>query len=54
MEIRREVQTFVGACETLLDSYVCSALAKDEKDLILYYVNELAQKFESGHNPTAV
>jgi hypothetical protein len=55
IQIRREVQTFVGACEQLLDSYVFSELTNDEKDLILYYVNELGRKFESGRrDPAAV
>jgi len=47
MQIRKEVQTFVGDCERLLDSYLFSELTKDEKDLVVYYVNELAQKFTS-------
>jgi len=55
IQIRREVQTFVSDCENLLDSYVFPELTKDEKDLVVYYVNELAQKFDSGRRgPTAV
>jgi hypothetical protein len=53
-QIRREVQTFVSDREKLLDSYVFPELTKDEKDLVVYYVNELAQKFDSGRRgPTA-
>ena len=54
LHIRPEVQSFVGDCERLLDSYVFPTLTKDEKDLVAYYANELAQKFDAGRsNPTA-
>lgn len=55
IQIRREVQTFVSNCENLLDSFVFPELTKDEKDLVVYYVNEISQKFDSGRrDPTAV
>ena len=50
IHILREVQTFVGDCEKLLGSYLDHELTKDEKDLILYYVRELAEKFDPAAN----
>jgi hypothetical protein len=50
VQIRREVQSFVGDCEKLLGSYLDYELTKDEKDLILYYVRELAEKFDPSAN----
>ena len=47
IQIRKEMQTFVSACEGLLDASVFPSLTTDEKGLVDYYINELAQKFES-------
>jgi hypothetical protein len=47
IQIRKEVQSFVSACERLLDSCVFLDLTIDEKGLIVYHINEFAQKFES-------
>ena len=54
IQIRREVQSFAVDCEKLLGSYLNPELTKDEKELIVFYVNELAQKFDAERrNPTA-
>lgn len=52
--IRREVQSFAIDCEKLMASYLAPDLTTDEKALIVYYVRELAEKFDTGpRNPTA-
>ena len=44
--IRNEVVTYVRICEYLLSRFIDPALNQDERDLIVYYVVQLAQKFE--------
>ncbi len=43
---RTELQTYTRVCERLLSSVIQPELTQEEQDLILYYVNELARKFE--------
>jgi hypothetical protein len=44
--LREELQTYSSICETLLASALEPELTEDEQDLILYYANELFQKFD--------
>jgi len=44
--VRNEVVTYVRICEYLLSRFIDPALNQDERDLIVYYVVQLAQKFE--------
>jgi len=44
--IRNEVVTYVRICEYLLSRFIDPALNQDERDLIAYYVVQLAQMFE--------
>ncbi|HEU4686065.1 MAG TPA: hypothetical protein VFS39_16280 [Nitrospira sp.] len=52
--VRREVLYLARACEYFLSSTSDPPLSHDERDLVVYYINELAQKFELervGRNP---
>jgi hypothetical protein len=45
--LREELQTYTRVCETLLSAVLEPELTEEERDLIMYYANELLQKF--GH-----
>ena len=53
LPLRKEVQNYSSICERLLSSVLEPALTQDEQDVVLYYANELAHKFE-GVGTTAM
>jgi len=48
--LRRELQTYASACEKLLSAELRPALTLEEQDLIIYYANELFDKFDREHS----
>jgi hypothetical protein len=46
LPLRREVHTYVSACERLLSNPSNPDLTQDEKDLIAYYAKEMHSKFK--------
>jgi hypothetical protein len=50
--LRQELQNYARACEELLSNQLQERLTEDEQELIVYYLNELFDKF--GHKPLAV
>ena len=42
--------TYVGSCEHLLSKLIDPPLNENERDLTVYYVDQLAQRFE--HEPS--
>jgi hypothetical protein len=54
LPLRKELQDYARACEELLSVDMYSPLTQEERDLVLYYLNEIAQKYSqqhSGRNP---
>ena len=49
--LRQEIRSFARHCEQLLSNHLQSPLTEEEQELIIYYLNELVEKF--GHEPTA-
>jgi hypothetical protein len=47
--LRKELQAYASACERLLSSHLHPALTQEEKDLIVYYADELAHKYNPEH-----
>ena len=43
--LRKELQVYASACERLLSSHLQPDLTQEEKDLIVYYADELAHKY---------
>ncbi len=50
LPLRDELRTYSRICETFLSSGLVPELTDDEQDLILYYANELFEKFDRQHN----
>ena len=50
LPLRNELQTYSSICETLLSSALEPELTQDEQGLIVYYANELFQKFDHQRN----
>jgi hypothetical protein len=51
LPFRKELQTYSSICERLLSPVLEPALTQDEQDVVLYYANELAHKFEGLGKP---
>ena len=45
MVVAKEVQTFVRACEHLLSMPTSAPLSDIESDLVVYYIQELTNKY---------
>jgi hypothetical protein len=48
--LRRELQAYVSACEQLLSDDLDPRLDQLEEELIIYYSNELSNKFDAKRN----
>lgn len=48
--IRKEVVAYVRACEFLLSTPINPALNQNERDLIAYYVEELARQYDPNRS----
>ncbi len=48
LPLRKELQAYASSCERLLSPGLEPGLTQDEQDVILYYANELARKFEGA------
>lgn len=47
--IRRELQTYSSVCEQLLSNDLQPELTQEEQELIIYYANELFEKFDHDY-----
>jgi hypothetical protein len=45
--IRKEVSTFSSSAERLLSEFITLPLTEDEQALIMYYVDQLARRFDA-------
>ena len=45
--IRKEVSTFSSSAERLLSEFITLPLTEDERALIMYYVDQLARRFDA-------
>jgi hypothetical protein len=50
LPFRDELQTYSRICETLLSSTLEPELTEEEQDLIIYYANELFEKYAHQRN----
>jgi hypothetical protein len=48
--LRDELQAYSKICEIFLSSALAPELTDEEQDLIIYYANELIEKFDHQRN----
>jgi len=48
--LRDELHAYSRICETLLSATLAPELTEEEQDLIIYYANELIEKFDHQRN----